>query len=131
MDIRRFNPQDMPRFSFDMPRQLRDLVTEQVLKVTKETVEKALTLGIEAFKPEAAARGIDYWRPLLHTVPTHMEGYDLVIWTPTGEAIMFIGEPRLQDGVDIDVTSLKAIIEYELVKAEDRPWLTDRSNGGR
>lgn len=106
-------------------------ITELVQQLMQEAVDKTLLLGMEAYSPSLAKLGIDALRPDLISEPSHQEGIALIRYKPTGEAIMFIGVPEWPVGEYSDVSKIRIVVGHEIVKADDRRWLTDRRNGGR
>jgi hypothetical protein len=123
-------PDRSPKQLYEMAdlRRFEDAVREVVKEASTQAEEKALLLGMEAYSPSLAAQGIKALRPFLTREPTHEEHLYLIRYAPTGEAIMFIGEPTWPEGEYTNPSQIKVEVPYELVKAEDRPLLARSNN---
>lgn len=97
----------------------------------RAAVDEALLLGLTAYSPKLAAQGLEVLKPQLTQEPSHVEELYLVRWGPTGDAIMWIGEPRWPVGEWPDLGQIKVEVPYELVKADDRKWLAPSENWDR
>jgi hypothetical protein len=109
-------------------KRFEDEAMKAVEAAGREAIDKALMLGIAAYMPGLATHDIADLKRSLTMEPTHEEGLQLVLWAPTGEAIMFIGEPKWPEGEHADLSKITIEVPYELVKDQDRRWL-GRRNG--
>lgn len=112
-------------YAAQQAKEVEEAVYEFIEKAGREAIDKALLLGIEAFDPTLAAKGIEFCRPMLMEEPKD-EDISLVYFKHSGEAIMFIGKPKWPDGEYGSIYEIKIQVPYELIKAEDRPWLNKK-----
>jgi hypothetical protein len=122
----KFTPTEL--YKMQQGKELDSTIMYLVQKVMQDATDKVLLLGLEAYSPALAKLGIEALRPHLISEPSHQEGLALIRYKPTGDAIMFIGGAELSPGKYSDVSKITITVAHEIIKAEDRKWLSRSEN---
>ncbi|MBX0290962.1 hypothetical protein K3G63_10960 [Hymenobacter sp. HSC-4F20] len=125
MEMKRPNLSIQELYTAQQTNMVEQYVYEFIEKSGREAIDKVLLIGLEAFNPALAARGIEFCRPMLMEEQCD-EDYSLVYLKHSGEAIMFIGKPKWPEGEYGSISEIKIEVEYELIKEEDRKWLNKK-----